>query len=110
MIFRNGRLIFPDGIRDGYELVVRQGKISDIRESRDRADDEVVALNGKFLAPGFIDLHLHGAVGRDTMEASSEAFRAICNHHASGGTTSLLLTTVTARLPRSFAYCKPLNN
>src|SRR5204862_1559567 len=35
-------------------------------------------------------------MGRDTMEASAEAFRAVCDYHASGGTTSLLLTTATA--------------
>ena len=65
--------------------------------------DEVVDLDGNFLAPGFIDLHLHGAVGRDTMEASADAFSAICDYHASGGTTSLLLTTVSAPIPRLFA-------
>ena len=96
MIFRNGRLIFPDGIRDGFELVVRDGKISDVRKAGRDGGDEVVDLNGNFLAPGFIDLHVHGAVGRDTMEASADAFGAICNYHASGGTTSLLLTTVSA--------------
>ncbi|HYY36083.1 MAG TPA: N-acetylglucosamine-6-phosphate deacetylase, partial [Candidatus Binatia bacterium] len=55
-----------------------------------------IDLSGNYLAPGFIDLHVHGAVGRDTMEASAEAFRTICDYHASGGTTSLLLTTATA--------------
>lgn len=100
MIFRNGRLIFPDGIRDGLELVVQGEKIAAVRESRDDDnDDEVVDLENNFLAPGFIDLHLHGAVGHDTMEATADAFRAICDYHASGGTTSLLLTTVTAPIP-----------
>ena len=60
--------------------------------------NEVIDLNGNYLAPGFIDLHVHGALGRDTMEASAEAFRSICDFHASGGTTSLLLTTATAPL------------
>ena len=59
-------------------------------------DEKVIDLAGNFLAPGFIDLHVHGAVGRDTMEGTTEAFRAICAYHAGGGTTSLLLTTVTA--------------
>ena len=36
---------------------------------------EVIDLHGNYLAPGFIDLHVHGALGRDTMEASAEAFR-----------------------------------
>ena len=106
MIFTNARLIFPDGIRDGLEVVVEQGKIAAIRAPIPRLrrtgervrGKEVVDLNGNYLAPGFIDLHVHGALGRDTMEASAEAFRSICDFHASGGTTSLLLTTATAPL------------
>src|SRR6266550_4716209 len=97
MIFTNARLIFPDGICDGFEIVVQEGKIAAIRDrSLAHRKDEVIDLNGNYLAPGFIDLHVHGALGRDTMEASAEAFRAICDYHASGGTTSLLLTTATA--------------
>lgn len=96
MILANGRLIFPDGIREGLELVVDQGKITAVRE---RSGADAIDLRGNYLAPGFIDLHLHGALGRDAMEATPEAFRAICDYHASGGTTSLLLTTVTAPLP-----------
>ena len=99
MIFTNARLIFPDGIRDGLEVVVEQGKIAAICErSLAHREHEVIDLNGNYLAPGFIDLHVHGALGRDTMEASAEAFRSICDFHASGGTTSLLLTTATAPL------------
>jgi len=44
MIFRNGRLIFPDGIRDGLELVVRGGEIAAIRPQSDTSDDEIVDL------------------------------------------------------------------
>src|SRR5437899_6699024 len=99
MIFTNARLIFPDGIRDGLEVVVEEGKIAEIRErTLAHGRHEVIDLNGNYLAPGFIDLHVHGALGRDTMEASAEAFRSVCDFHASGGTTSLLLTTATAPL------------
>jgi N-acetylglucosamine-6-phosphate deacetylase len=94
MIFKNARLILPDGIRDGLEVVVEEGKIAEIRERSSEGD--AIDLRGNYLAPGFIDLHIHGAVGRDTMEAAPEAFRAICDYHATGGTTSLLLTTVTS--------------
>jgi N-acetylglucosamine-6-phosphate deacetylase len=99
MIFTNARLIFADGIRDGLEVVVEEGKIAAICErSSAHRKHEIVDLHGNYLAPGFIDLHVHGALGRDTMEASAEAFRSICDFHASGGTTSLLLTTATAPL------------
>ena len=94
MIFTNARLILPDGIRDGLEVIVEDGKIAEIREASSSA--EATDLRGNYLAPGFVDLHIHGGLGRDTMEATPEAFRAICDYHASGGTTSLLLTTVTA--------------
>ncbi|MCA1659324.1 MAG: amidohydrolase family protein [Verrucomicrobiaceae bacterium] len=76
MIYSNARLIFPDGIRDGLEVVVENGKIAEIRE-RSAADS--IDLAGNYLAPGFIDLHIHGAIGRDTMEATPESFRAICD-------------------------------
>jgi N-acetylglucosamine-6-phosphate deacetylase len=56
-------------------------------------------LRGGYLAPGFIDLHIHGAMGRDTMEAKADAFRAITEFHLRGGTTSLALTTITATEP-----------
>jgi N-acetylglucosamine-6-phosphate deacetylase len=96
----------PDGIRDGFEVVVEQGRIAAIRPrtpglrrtGKRLHGKEVIDLNGNYLAPGFIDLHVHGALGRDTMEGSAEAFRAICDFHASGGATSILLTTATAPL------------
>src|SRR5881409_83590 len=103
MIFTNARLIFPTGIRDGLELVAHEGKIMAIREQTQARGDEVIDLAGNYLAPGFIDLHVHGALGRDTMEASAEAFRAICDFHLSGGTTSLLLTTATAPIEKIIA-------
>jgi N-acetylglucosamine-6-phosphate deacetylase len=110
MIFTNGRVIFPDGVRDGLEVVAREGKIVGIREQTrlhestarqaQARGQEIVDLSGNYLAPGFIDLHVHGALGRDTMEGCAEAFRAICDFHASGGTTSLLLTTATAPIDK----------
>src|SRR6266545_4545828 len=103
MIFTNARLIFPDAIRDGLELVAEEGKIAAIREQPQSGGEVVINLQGNYLAPGFIDLHVHGALGRDTMEASAEAFRAICDFHASGGTTSLLLTTATAPIEKLVA-------
>src|SRR6202035_5289473 len=96
MIFTNARLIFPDAVRDGLELVISDGKITELRQAGYIGEKNIVDLGGNYLAPGFVDLHVHGAMGRDTMEASGDAFRAICDYHATGGTTSLLLTTATA--------------
>lgn len=103
MILRNAHCIFPDGVRDGLDVVVRAGKISEIRPRADQPGERIFDLAENYLAPGLVDLHIHGAVGRDTMEASAEAFREICRYHVSGGTTSLCLTTATAPISKIVA-------
>src|SRR5256885_9436052 len=92
MIFKNGRLVFPNGVRDGLDLVAENGMITAIRAQAAAIGETIVDLEGNYLAPGFIDLHVHGAMGRDTMQASTKAFRTICDYHASGGSRLLLFT------------------
>jgi N-acetylglucosamine-6-phosphate deacetylase len=98
MIFRGARLILQGAIQAGGALRVADGKIVEVARNDlpPAAGEEVIDLENAFLAPGFIDLHIHGALRRDTMEADPEAFRTICRFHASGGTTALALTTLTA--------------
>jgi N-acetylglucosamine-6-phosphate deacetylase len=94
MIFQNTQLVFPDRLLTG-SLRVRDGRIVELGPSLiPLPDEEVVDLAGQFLAPGFIDLHIHGALRRDSMEADPDAWTAICRYHAAGGTTALALTTV----------------
>src|SRR5437016_3821189 len=97
MILANAQLIFPDRVARG-DIKIRRGKIEQISEATivPDAGETKIDLDGKFLAPGFIDLHVHGALRCDAMEADESAFRTICKYHAAGGTTSLALTTVTA--------------
>ncbi len=67
--------------------------------------DKIIAINGKsvsypdlhnpIIIPGFIDLHVHGAGGKDIMEGGN-AFNIISRTLAKYGTTSLLATTMTA--------------
>jgi N-acetylglucosamine-6-phosphate deacetylase len=97
MILANARLVFADRLARGH-VRVADGKIAAVTDQLPQPIDgePMVDLGGQFLAPGFIDLHIHGARHRDTMEATAEAFATICRHHARGGTTALALTTVTA--------------
>src|SRR5687767_12689788 len=95
MTFTNAQLILPEEIVRG-SLTVRDGRISRISRSPNKPSREKRNLRGGFLAPGFIDLHIHGGNGRDTMEASADAFRTITEFHLRGGTTSITLTTLTA--------------
>ncbi len=51
---------------------------------------------GMIVAPGFVDVHIHGAGGHDVMEATPAALDCITSTVARYGTTSILATTVTA--------------
>lgn len=111
MTFTNAQLILPDEIVRG-SLTVREGRVAQISRSI-KAARNGVNLRGGYLAPGFIDLHIHGGNGRDTMEASAEAFRTVTEFHLRGGTTSITLTTLTAteeEILRVLEAAKPLRN
>jgi len=55
-----------------------------------------VDLGEKILAPGFVDIHIHGAAGHDVMEATSEALEAVAAFVLQHGTTSFIPTTLSA--------------
>ncbi len=95
MHLSNARMVLPDEIVHG-SLTVENGRIGKVRRTSPSSVPGTINLRGGFLAPGFIDLHIHGAENRDTMEATRDAFRVITEFHLRGGTTSMALTTVTA--------------
>ena len=61
----------------------------------------VVELGDAVLAPGFVDMHIHGGGGHDVMEGTAEALTTIERHLAAHGTTSYFPTTVTAPLDQT---------
>ena len=50
MIFKNGRLIFPNGVRDGLDLVAENGMITAIRAQAPAMGETIVDLEGNYLA------------------------------------------------------------
>ena len=58
-----------------------------------------VELGDKILAPGFVDVHIHGAAGHDLMEATPEALEAVAAFVLEHGTTSFVSTTLSAPPP-----------
>jgi N-acetylglucosamine-6-phosphate deacetylase len=100
--FRNARLILADRIVLG-SLAVDGDRIA---ATDDGVSTDAIDLAGKYLAPGFIDLHVHGGDGHDFMDATPEAFLAVCRAHVRHGTTWLLPTTTVARHDQHLAVLK----
>lgn len=93
----NGRIITPGGIIDGGAVLVTDGKITTVSEDDIEAPEAVVIdAGGKYVSPGFIDIHVHGGGGHDFMDNTIEAFLGIAAIHAHHGTTSMLPTTLTS--------------
>jgi N-acetylglucosamine-6-phosphate deacetylase len=92
--FLNATVVLPDRLLAGASLSVAEGRITEITGRS--ASRSGVDLEGDYLLPGFIDLHVHGGDGFDFMDGTAEAFDAICRCHARHGTTSLAATSTAA--------------
>jgi len=81
-------------------VVVEEDRIVAVGDENCKVKSGVreIDVSGRYVAPGFIDIHVHGGGGHDVMEGSLEAFKAIAETHARGGTTAWLATTLTAPL------------
>lgn len=95
-VFANATLILPDRVESGG-LVVDSGRITSVGPRADKSTS-AIDLGGMYLAPGFVDLHVHGGDGGDFMDGTVEAFHAVCRCHARHGTTSLTPTSTVARM------------
>jgi N-acetylglucosamine-6-phosphate deacetylase len=93
----DGFVLTPQGFVRG-SLEQADGRITAIRgEPVAEADIHMGSDDLPLLLPGFVDLHVHGGGGRDTMEGG-DAPAAIARLHARHGTTAMLATTMTAPL------------
>lgn len=92
--FVEGHVLTPGGFVRGRVRIERERIVAveggAVSEAAARAD-----TTRPLVLPGFIDLHVHGGGGADTMDAG-DAVATLARAHARHGTTSLLATTMTA--------------
>ncbi len=96
-----GNLVLQDTIINRGNVVVEGQKISGIFAPTDRFEEEGVKFidyGDAYIAPGFVDLHLHGALGKDMMDGQKESVQTIAEHQAKNGVTGFLGSTMSASL------------
>lgn len=94
------KIITPDTIIPQGIVLLEGKKVLEVGTrfnlAFDESEFEILHFEQETLVPGFIDVHIHGARGRDIMEGTREAVEIVSRHLALHGTTSYLATTVTA--------------
>ena len=102
----NGHILTPRGFVRGT-LQIADGRVVGL--SGDRVDEADVRADGDtpVVLPGFIDLHIHGGGGADTMDAGGAA-TTIARQHVRHGTTAMLATTMTAPMAEIEAALRAL--
>jgi N-acetylglucosamine-6-phosphate deacetylase len=97
LLVRCGSLVLPDHIARDHCVFVQDGVIQEITSHLDApAGTKIIDASHKIVLPGFIDIHVHGAMGADTMDATPEALRTMAQFYAQHGVTGFLPTTMTA--------------
>jgi N-acetylglucosamine-6-phosphate deacetylase len=98
-LLHTGKAITPKATIADAGILIRDGEIEQVgpRSALQLPSGAVEILATDSTAiPGFVDVHIHGAGGRDVMEADRAALSVITEKLAAFGTTSILATTVTA--------------
>jgi len=96
----NGRVILPHEIVTGKAVIIEGGKILGIVDAGSLgASTGKIDVGGRYIAPGLIDIHTHGALDHTFNEPTAEAFTSITEENVTRGVTSLLATISTAPIP-----------
>ncbi|GEL77774.1 N-acetylglucosamine-6-phosphate deacetylase [Tenuibacillus multivorans] len=94
-IIKNVDIYLEDSLIKKGSVLIRHGKIESISEKHlNQSDTQMIDGRGKRLIPGFIDGHIHGAVGYDVMDGV-EALKRMSQALPREGTTSFVATTIT---------------
>ena len=93
LVLNNARVVLPDRVIENGSVSIESGRITSISESISAPGMD---LTGLILMPGFIDVHIHGSVGIDVMDASADQLTEISGYLATQGVTGWVPTFVPA--------------
>ena len=96
MVLKNVKIVTPKRVIERGYLVFKDGKIAALGEGDYAGKEEALDKQGLVAFPGFIDVHIHGSVGIDFMDAKPEDYPLIAESLYREGVTTFLATTLTS--------------
>lgn len=97
----NGKIVLEDQIVE-KNLIIQSDLIVSITDKIDKSL-KIIDAKGLYVSPGFIDIHVHGKNGSDTMDATFESINNISTASLKTGVTSFLPTTMTQSIEATYA-------
>lgn len=91
----NGKIILKDRILEGYTLLYTDKIEGVVKSENAPCDAEITDAKGCFVAPGLIDMHIHGYLGKDVCDGEAQSIRTISKGIVKNGVTAYLPTTMT---------------
>ena len=109
----NGKIILKDEIIEGYALLLSDVIEAVIPKDKLPENAEIIDAKGGYVAPGLIDLHIHGYLGRDVCDGDEDSMKTISKGLLANGVTGYLPTTMTVDMKvirKSLEVCRSLMN
>ena len=106
-LLRGARALLPDGRMQAADVLLENGRITAVAPALTAPSNaEIMALEGLTLAPGFIDVHVHGGGGFSLLSADAGEVARYANWAASRGVTGFLATICAASLEQGIACAR----
>ena len=109
----NGKIILKDEIIEGYALLLSDVIEAVIPQDKLPENADIIDAQGGYIAPGLIDLHIHGYLGCDVCDGDENSMRTISKGLLANGVTGYLPTTMTVNMEvirKSLEVCRSLMN
>ncbi|HEY4531678.1 MAG TPA: N-acetylglucosamine-6-phosphate deacetylase [Kurthia sp.] len=98
ILIKNVKVVNANYSIEKTDVYVVNGKIQSIEQNIDLTDLQMIDGSNQILFPGFIDMHIHGSAGVDTMDGNQESLHTMAKSLVKEGVTGFLATTMTQKL------------